>query len=276
LRKKRGGNPVNALENWVNANFKENLTKDICRAIFHFLRQKRVFVAITNAEGKTVKENLNGGEYFNSETLARILAKHEAGVFYDFSLARTTIAESGRFPLLKLDDGPEGFIIANPSPDPAKRATDPLVFVPGKEWVTQQVGDNPKDPKTYGQFIGERVPIDSGAPGDMEAKTAGETWDMVEGPQWFHFPDPLEPGERIENPAKTDEEWRQFRLQENTVEKEAREMVLKPIREAKGMKAYTNDSFVGCAEVSKGSAEWKAVMDVARKTVVSTEKLKPH
>jgi hypothetical protein len=216
------------MEEWVRKHFMMFLNYDVCRALWHCLHGRALYIEIREAD-KTWDENISYGDQFNSETLARLLAEKEKKVFIDRNVISKKLIESGKYPALKKALGPPGWFIRNP--DPTKYSQQPVV------------------------------------PNPMKVKQDGSGWkEGHEPPDFYDFPDPTDPSGTVRNPRYNDDEYnrflQEFDIQSKALHEEAMATIKKAV--ASGAAHYKSDTFEGCSKPP--AATLQKVIQIAQST----------
>jgi len=183
------------------------------------------------------KVDLLGGDVHNSSHIAQALARKEGKAFADRDTLVKKLADSGKYPLVKNEHGPEGCIILNPSTDATERALNPTVLAPGRGWIVQLV--KPVGKEWVPQEVAHEVmaPLGIIRGDDM-------LYDIISGPPGFLLPDPVQPGKMLENLARTGAEFAAYQEQRNRAMTEAESLIA-------GSGAYHTNTFVDCSPPPK-------------------------
>jgi len=120
---------------WVKKHFLDVLDESWCCAAFIILKSRKFLVD---------DEDLNGGVQYTSETLARLLHEKTGKPFITRNQVLVELAASGKWPLLKDEIGPKGWMIVDPGPSNGMLAPipegqkrtprDPYMKNPDRDW----------------------------------------------------------------------------------------------------------------------------------------------
>jgi len=171
--------PDTTLQNFV-LKFLPDLTADTAKVLWWCMRSAFLYF-----EGGDL---CRGGDKGNSEQIAMAIAMRFGKPFFSWMEGYNQVANSGKYPTLKFEMGPVGWIIAKP-----------------KDWVKPEPAKG-EEPQPEYEVI------------------ADPTKDWSQAP-WFMFPDP-QGGLPWESPVKKPEELREFERQRNLAIQEAEELTL--------------------------------------------------
>jgi len=233
------------LEQWVRAHFFADLNEAVCRGIWHLLHQRTVLIEIRGTKGRVEQVDISSGDQHNSAVLAKLLAEKIGQQFLDINAMAKKLIEGDKYPMLKKEFfiGPPNWIIQNPWKDEAS--------VNEKMHGLRHLymgHEHQQDEKNWRKITLGYILI----PNPML------NWNNP--PKHFYLPDPVNPGETVENPVKTAEEWAQYDAQERQCREEAQKLVEK----GDGIPA---DVFVGCAKPDDRTMTW--VDQVARQNIIN-------